>query len=383
MIYSMDMPGRVVAGLDSINKLPDEAAALGAKRVLIATDPGVYKARIVDVPYKILRDSGFMVDIIANIPPEPTDDDIRKLFSEVSAERYDCIVGIGGGSAMDAAKLISVMMKNDQDITDMIGNDKIKNRGIPSILVPTTAGTGSEATQNAIVMIPEQGSKSGVISGKLLPDCVILDHGLTLGLPPAITASTGMDALTHALECYISKKANPLSDTYALRAVSLILNSIKKAYEDGRDLAARGDMLIGAYYGGMSIAASGTAAVHALAYPLGGRYRIPHGVSNAILLAYVMEFNMDVIGKKLKEAAVVSGLCDAKETESKAAGTIIEKLHTLTRELEIPSSLRAFDIGEKDIEDLADAALKVKRLLDNNPKEIKKKDMIDIYRKII
>jgi alcohol dehydrogenase len=276
-----------------------------------------------------------------------------------------------------------VMMNNDYDIADMIGNDKIKNRGIPSILVPTTAGTGSEATQNAIVMIPEQESKAGVISGRLLPDCVILDHGLTLGLPPAITASTGMDALTHALECYISKKANPLSDTYALRAVSLIFNSIQKAYDNGRDLAARRDMLIGAYYGGMSIAASGTAAVHALAYPLGGRYRIPHGVSNAILLAYVMEFNMDVIEEKLKEAAVASGICGIGETQTKAAEMIIKDLHKLTRELEIPSSLRAFDIGEKDIDELAEAALKVKRLLDNNPKEMKKEDMIDIYRKII
>jgi alcohol dehydrogenase class IV len=142
-------------------------------------------------------------------------------------------------------------------------------------------------------------------------------------------------------------------------------------------------MLIGSYYGGMSIAASGTAAVHALAYPLGGRYRIPHGVSNAILLAYVMEFNMDVIGEKLKEAAVASGLCDTKETEVKAAEMIVENLHMLTRNLEIPGSLSAFDIGEKDIDDLAEAALKVKRLLDNNPKEMRKEDMIEIYRKIV
>lgn len=293
------------------------------------------------------------------------------------------IIGIGGGSSMDTAKIISVLMTNDSSVREILGTDRIKNKGIPTLMIPTTAGTGAEATPNAIVLVPEEKLKVGIVSSKLIPDYVILDPSLTVKLPPAITANTGMDALIHAMECYISLKANPFSDTFALRAIKLISGSIRRAYNSGEDMDARHDMLIGSFYGGVCIAASGTAAVHALSYPLGSMYRIPHGLSNAILLPYVMEFNMDAAIEKYRDMAIAMGIDVNGLSSEQAAQKMVESLYDLTRDLNIKSPLREMNISERELDEIVESASKVTRLLDNNPKKLSKEDMRAIYRKII
>ena len=241
----------------------------------------------------------------------------------------DIIIGLGGGSAMDVAKLTAALLNNDVTLRELLDKAPIPRRGLPTLMIPTTAGTGSETTPNSIVLVPEDELKVGIVSPKLMPDCVILDPKMTLGLPPAITASTGMDALCHAIECYTSKKGNPFSEMIALKAISLITRSIRRAFNTGTDIDARHDMLLGAMYGGMCIATSSTTAVHALAYPLG------------------------------------------------------EAIFELNRDLQIPSDLKRWNITAADLETLVEGAAKVTRLLDNNPRPMGKADIRAIYTQLI
>ena len=276
-----------------------------------------------------------------------------------------------------------VLLNNDVTLRELLNKAPIARRGLPTLMIPTTAGTGSETTPNSIVLVPEDELKVGIVSPKLLPDCVILDPKMTLGLPPAITASTGMDALCHAIECYTSKKGNPFSEMIALKAISLISRSIRRAFNTGTDIDARHDMLLGAMYGGMCIATSSTTAVHALAYPLGGKYRIAHGVSNAILLPFVMRFNAVGNEDKFRDVAVAMDL-DVDPADSKAATEkFIEAIFELNRDLQIPSDLKRWNITEADLDTLVEGAAKVTRLLDNNPRPMNKADIRAIYTQLI
>ena len=305
--FTLFNAGRVYAGAGALQQLPQLAAELGTRRVLIISDKGVAQAGLIAAPQAALKAAGLEVTVLDDTPPEP---EVRHAEATLAAARAaggtDLVVGIGGGSAMDIAKLVAVLLKHPVTLRELLNKAPIPARGLPSIMVPTTSGTGSEATPNSIVLVPEDESKVGIVSPNLLPDAVILDPLLTLTLPPAVTASTGMDALTHAIECYCSKKGNPFSDLYGLEAIRLIARSIRRAFVDGKDVAARGDMLLGAYYGGVCIATSSTTAVHALAYPLGGKYRIAHGLSNAMLLPFVMEFTLP--GSEPRFAAMARGV---------------------------------------------------------------------------
>lgn len=381
--YSLLNAGKIVGGAGCIGTIVEEVRACGAKTALIITDKGVWQAGLVARPKALLEAAGIQVDVINDTPPEPEVKHVEAVFEQAKRLQCDMIIGIGGGSAMDVAKLVALLLTNDMTVRDMLQQAPIRFRGVPTLLVPTTAGTGAEMTPNAIVLVPEDELKVGIVSPKMLPDCVIVDPELTVKLPPAITASTGMDALCHAIECYISKKANPLSDTFALKAVSLIYRSLRLAYTAGEDLAARHDMILGAMFGGMSIATSGTTAVHALAYPLGGKYHIPHGLSNAILLPYVMEFNMDAAQKKFCDIAAAMGVDVTKLTAAQAAQCMIDNLYSLVRELNINTSLKDKGITEADLDDLVESAAKVTRLLNNNPKVMTKEDIRAVYRQLL
>lgn len=381
-IYSLRSPFGIISGPNSIKKIAEQIKKIKAEKVTIITDEGVRKAGLIDRPLQLLKSEGLEVTVFDKINPEPEAEYLQKMFSDVKATNCDLLIGMGGGSSMDAAKLFSVMFKNDHNIKEMIGIEKIENKGIPVIMIPTTAGTGSEVTQNAIVTIPEKEFKVGIVSEKLIPDCVILDPVLTVDLPSSLTASTGVDAFTHAIECYISKKANPLSDMFALRSIHLIYRSIQKAYENGKDIDARHDMLLGSMLGGLCIASSGTAAVHALAYPLGGKYGVSHGVSNAMLLPHVMKFNMDAIEKRLYNVAFEMGINTQKCTIRECAEEVVESLFSMVKDLNIPACLEDLNIYNYDIDCMAEAAGKVKRLLDNNPKQMSVNDIKHIYSKI-
>lgn len=382
--YSLLSAGRTFGGAGSIDQIKDFAADLGATRALIISDQGVARAGLLAKPKALLEAAGVMVTVIDSTPPEPDVGQVEAIFAAAGKAPFDLVVGIGGGSAMDVAKIVAVLLNSDVALRDLLrGKATIAKRGVPTLMIPTTAGTGSEATPNSIVLVPEDELKVGIVSAKLIPDGVILDPQMTVGLPPAITASTGMDALTHAIECYMSKKGSPFSELFALKAIALIARSIRRAYTQGGDLDARHDMLLGAYYGGMCIATSSTTAVHALAYPLGGKYRIAHGVSNAILLPYVMRFNSVGNEEKFRDVALAMGLDVGGRSPAAATEAVIDALFALNRDLSIPADLKQWNITVADLETLVDGAAKVTRLLDNNPRPMSRTDIAAIYRQLV
>lgn len=382
--YSLLNIKKIIAGVGTLAKLGEVATSFKAKQVLVITDEFLWKSGAIDKPKAILEAAGMTVAVISDIPPEPSVAQVKHAVAQAHGHVCDLIVGIGGGSAMDAAKLIAILLTNDVSLDAVVkGEAPLVNKGVPVLMVPTTAGTGSEATPNAIVLVPEENLKVGIIDEKMVADAVILDPEMTLTLPPHITAQTGIDALCHAMECYISKKGNPFSDMFGLKAISLIARSIRIAYNDGKNLAAREDMLLGSFFGGICIATSGTTAVHALSYPLGGTYHIPHGLSNAILLPDVMKFNQDACEKQFKEMAVAMGLPVDGLNDHDASERMIDELYALIADLEISCDLKAKGINADVLDELVESAAKVTRLLNNNPKEMTKADMKAIYQKLL
>lgn len=354
------------------------------KAVLFMSDQGVKNAGVAAGILAALKERAKSVYEFWNVPPEPTEGQVTDVVAEAAkAGKVDAVIAVGGGSVMDMAKFVSVMLDGGPSMDDLFAGKLPQGRKCALIMIPTTAGTGSEATPNSIALRPALNLKVGVVCAAFIPDQVILDPELLAGLPPAITAATGLDALCHALECYVSSKANPMSDMFALEAMRLIFKSLLKAFRDGRDLEARGDTLLAAFYGGVCIASSGTTAVHALSYPLGGRYRIPHGVSNAILLAPVFACNKDSCLDKLARVADIAADCAgeslAGQSREQKADYLIALLARLSRELGIPEYLEDLGVQAKDLDLLVDSAFEVKRLLNNNPKSLAKEDIRGIY----
>ncbi|MBR8512011.1 Alcohol dehydrogenase, class IV [Burkholderia orbicola] len=384
--YHFQTVRHIVHGAGSLATLPDKLALLDTpvKRIALITQPSMEALGIVDRVIESLDAKDVDVRIIRGVEPEPTIGNVETVFNEqIAPFAPQAILSIGGGSVLDAAKLFAVRLTNDEPLRNWLGIDLIKHPGVPTILVPTTAGTGSEVTPNAIVTLPDESLKVGIVSRHLLPQIVILDPELTLGLPKPITAATGMDAFVHALESYISTKANPISDMYAMESMRLIGANIVDAYENGQSLKAREAMMLGSMYGGLALTAAGTAAVHALAYPLGGMFNVTHGVANAMLLPHVMAFNLDAIEDRLANVARALDLASKADTDADAARKLIDKMEEWTAAVDIPQDLRKFGVSEAHLDALAVAASKVKRLLGNNPKALTLDDMKSIYRRLL
>ncbi len=382
-LYLFRSAKRIVAGRHSFHKLSDQLPALGSFRsALIISGGSMVKQGYAEQLKKQLELQGVTSEIMTGIENEPTAEHLEQWNVRLGKGEYDLFVGIGGGSVLDAVKLLSVLKTNRRSLREMIGTGLVETPGIPTILIPTTAGTGSEVTPNAIVTFPDDELKLAVVSDYLLPSLAVIDPTLTTTLPSPITAATGMDAFTHAFESYISNKANPFGDMFALESMRLISRSIVTAYEHGSSLEAREDMLLGSMYGGMALTASGTAAVHALAYPLGGKFHIPHGVANAMLLPHVSKFNMDRIIHRMPQIAEALGMPKSSSAEV-AAEQVIAQIFAWTKALNIPQNLAEYGIGEADLDGLSAAAMKVTRLLDNNPKTVSFENAKAIYRQIL
>jgi alcohol dehydrogenase class IV len=402
-------PG-LVFGSGSVGRIPDLVAELGSDGgmpVLVLSDPGVSRTGLPGRIAAAIAAGGVPCRLLDTVPPEPTDVDLDGMVDSLRGNRIGLIVAVGGGSVIDAAKILSVLVCQGGS-TRALADNGVTARGLPCIAVPTTAGTGAEATPNAIVMFPEHNLKVGIVSRYFLPDRVVLDPELSISLPPGLSASTGLDALCHLLECFISKKANPYSDMHAREGLRLVAGSLRPACRDGADIEARSAMLLAAYYGGMCIAASGTTAVHALSYPLGGRYRIPHGIANAALLVPVMVAQVDSISGRLAEVARIMGLAATgtlpgvtsadqvptrNGTDTAMDGTaaidrcdaqaLVAGLRSLVADLGVPTSLADLGIPAGDIPELAEAAYGVRRLLDNNPVELDRGDIRRIYESMV
>ncbi|AGH86514.1 iron-containing alcohol dehydrogenase [Ralstonia pseudosolanacearum] len=384
--YHFQTVKHIVHGAGSLALLPEKLALLDVpvKRIALITQPVMEQNGVIGRVVEALAARDVQACIVRGVEPEPTIENVETVFREqIAPFAPDAILSIGGGSVLDAAKLFAVRLTNDQPLREWLGIDLIKRPGIPLVLVPTTAGTGSEVTPNAIVTLPDEELKVGIVSRHLLPQLVILDAELTFDLPKPITAATGIDAFVHSLESYISTKANPVSDMFAMESMRLIGGSIVEAYQSGPSVKAREAMMLGSMYGGLALTAAGTAAVHALAYPLGGMFGVTHGVANAMLLPHVMAFNKDAIVARLANVARALEISRHDVDDETAADALIERLTEWTEVLQIPQDLRQFGVSESHLDALAEAASKVKRLLGNNPKPLSHADIKAIYQRLL
>ena len=374
---------RIVKGTGSIARIADEVKRLGGTKVMIVTDPGLVKAGIVSRLEELLSGGGLSVAIFDAVEPDPRYEIASQAANDTKESGADLVIGIGGGSSLDIAKVASILVTNTEPVSAMFGIDLVPKPGLPLILVPTTAGTGSEVTSIAILSDYGEKLKKGIVSPYLFPQVALLDAELTLGLPQDATASTGMDALIHAVEAFTSKNAYPLTDMLAIEAMRLISDNIRTAFANGSNVAARERMLEGSLLAGMAFANAGVTAVHAFAYPIGAEFHIPHGVANSIMLAEVMEFNMMGNLSKFAYMAEIlgentSGLC-MRDAASKA----VDALRVLAADLGVPEHLSQFGVREEHIPSLAKGVMKVTRLLANNPRELKLEDAEEIYRRVL
>lgn len=378
------MPHAVYGGEYALQNVTTILQQRKAEKVAMFTDKGIEASGLFAMVEEAVQASGSDYFILDDLPAEPAYTQVQKLVDKFKESGADIIVACGGGSVMDAAKLASVLVSDEYGVKELLDEPGRAQKCVPIILIPTTAGTGAEVTPNAIVAVPERELKIGIVNENMIADYVILDARMVKNLPLKIAAATGVDALAHCIECYTSTKANPFSDLYALKGLDLILNNIIEACKNEEAMDAKNSMQIAAYYGGLAITASGTTAVHALSYPLGGRYHIAHGVSNAILLAPVMRFNEDVCRERFAEVYDYCVHSDEKcaSTEEKSA-FILKWMEDIVRELEIPTSLREFHVPEDDLERLVDAGMQVQRLLVNNRKVITREDARTIYKEIM
>lgn len=380
--YELSVPQTVFGGVGALQNISRVLKDNHVKKVALFTGKRVRAAGLLDTALEQMREAGVEVVILDELPPEPTYKEAQLLVDQCKASGADFIVAIGGGSVLDTAKLASISLTDDYDVAALLEDPKQAKKQVKTLLIPTTAGTGSEATQIGIVAVPEKELKVGIVNAAMIADYVILDAEMIRNLPRAIAAATGVDALAHAIECFTSKKATPLSDLYALQALEIILNDIERACDDPDDMEAKERMQLASFYAGIAIAASGTTAVHALSYPLGGKYHIAHGVSNAILLVPVMRFNEPACRDRLVQVydrCMRGGAVSAEEK----SGAVIRRLAEIVEHLNIPTSLTEFGVPKEDLPGLVTAGMSVTRLLVNNMRDVTPEDAYSIYREVL
>jgi alcohol dehydrogenase class IV len=350
----------------------------GIQRVLIVTDPGFLRTGLVETPRVSLERQGMQVLVYSDVMADPPEAVVQAAAEFARKHGSELVIGLGGGSSMDVAKLVAVLAGSDQPLAEMYGIGKVSGKRLPLVQIPTTAGTGSEVTNIAIVTTGET-TKMGVVSPQLYADLALLDANLTLGLPPIVTAATGIDAMVHAIEAYTSRhKKNPLSDMLARQALSLLSANLVKACENGHDLDARQAMLLGACLAGQAFSNAPVAAVHALAYPIGGIFHVAHGLSNSLVLPHVLRFNLPAATSHYAELAGIV-VPHASGSEEARAQALIVAMQQIAKITGVETTLQQVGITESDLDRLADDAMLQTRLLGNNPRELTRADARAIY----
>lgn len=348
------------------------------RRVLLVTDAGFLRTGLVDKPMQSLRDAGLEVQIYSDVQADPPEAVVLSAVEAARLFHVELVVGLGGGSSMDVAKLIAVLAPGTQALSTMYGIGNVQGSRLPLVQIPTTAGTGSEVTNIAIVTTGAT-SKLGVVAPQLYADLAILDASLTLGLPAAVTAATGIDAMVHAIEAFTSRHLkNPLSDMLALQALSLLSDNLLPACRDGQNIAARQAMLLGATLAGQAFSNAPVAAVHALAYPIGGQFHVPHGLSNALVLPHVLRFNLTHATDQYAQLASVVAPLTTGSDEARAQA-LVARLEEIADATGIARTLAEVGIVAGDLDALADAAMLQTRLLGNNPRPVAREDAFAIY----
>ena len=374
----------IISEAGSLKRIGALCGTLAISRPIVISDQGIVSCGLLEQLKGAISSTELETAYFLDVVADPPEDVVLAAIEFARQHKADGVIGFGGGSSMDTAKLVAAVLFSGQELQSMYGIDQVTGGRLPLILVPTTAGTGSEVTPISIVTTGET-TKAGIVSPTLLPDIALLDAELTLGLPSHVTAATGIDAMVHAIEAYTSAvKKNPYSDMLACQALRLLTDNIAKATYQGDDIEARQNMLLGACLAGQAFANAPVAAVHALAYPLGGHFHIPHGLSNSLVLPHVMHFNKSDCGALYAELIPYIAP-DLPPYPSKATGfesavnLLIDHIEGLIKALGLPTSLAEMDIEESQLETLADDAMLQTRLLQNNPKEVTRDDALAIY----
>jgi alcohol dehydrogenase class IV len=377
--YQISLPQIIRFGAGVLNTLSGEIEKWGLKRALIVTDPGVFQSGLVQPIREQLAKAAVAVDIFSEAEPEPSLSGLNKAARKLRNGSYDAIIGLGGGSSIDTAKGFSVLLAHGGDGQNYIGTDKIPGPGIAVIAIPTTAGTGSEVTNIAIFSDTEKELKVGMVSTYLLAKMALVDPALTYKCPRSVTAASGIDALVHTIECYTSLKANSFTDAIAIEAMRLISGNLRTAVAAGSNEDARCAMSEGAMLAGIAFGNSSVAAVHALAYPLGARFHVSHGVANGLLLPYVMEFNLSANPTKYALIAEILGESIKGLKPLQAAALGVKAVKKLSKDIGIPQHLRDLQVPQEALEGMAIATMDVTRLLANNPKTLTLDDARSIW----
>lgn len=369
-------PPRIVFGDGCAPQCAGYLAQRGVKRVLLVSSTPVLPAirSVLDA----LKQHGVEFLQAPPVDCEPTRQLFENIFSGVRGEKIEGVLGIGGGSVIDVAKLLAALLRGQQTASEVFGINQLRGRDLALVCLPTTAGTGAEVSPNAILLDEADELKKGVVSPHLVPDAAFVDPLLTLTVPSGVTAATGLDALTHCVEAFANKFAHPIVDAYALEGIKLISANLVRAVRNGGDVEARTALSLGSLYGGLCLGPVNTAAVHALAYPLGGRFHIAHGVSNAVLLPHVLRFNCSAAPERYMEVAVALGV-ECNGSPLTTAGHGVEFLSQLSRDCGVPQTLSELKIPRDAIPAMAKAAMQVTRLLKNNLRPLTEADAVQIY----
>ena len=368
---------RIIFGVGAIDSISTCARELAEGRALIVTDEGLVKSGVAGRISKILSSSLGDVSVFDKVEADPSVENVELCLAAARSKQPGLIVGVGGGSSLDVAKVTAALAGEPNEVPHYFGHNKIPKKGIPTILVPTTAGTGTEVAIGAVVSDHRQRLKKGILSPYILCDAVILDPELTKSCPKSVTASAGLDALTHAIEVYTNRKALKLVDPIVLAAIEMIGRNIRTVFEDGSDIGARSEMLLAAMYAGIGMQAVNNAAVHALSAPLGAFYEVPHGAANSFLLPYVMDFNKSACLERYGRIAKAFGIAVSSDLEE-STRLLVEEIKSLSRDLGIRHYLSGIRIRRPDIREMATLSLQV-WLMDNNPRKVSLEDAISIY----
>lgn len=378
--FTFNNPGSVRFGAGLLAEIGQIARAEIGDRVLLITDPGMIATGIIDHAERSLGAAGVSVTLFSDVAADPPEHVVLAAVEAAQKNDVDGVIGLGGGSSLDVAKIAALLAGSGEKLSDIYGVGQAKGPRLPLMLVPTTAGTGSEVTPISIVTTGTN-EKMGVVTPLILPDIALLDPELTLGLPAPITAATGIDAMVHAIEAYASASPNnnPMSRLLACEALRLMGGALLSVIKEGSDIAGRSDMLLGSMLAGQAFANSPVAAVHALAYPLGGHFHIPHGLSNALVLPHVLRFNAETHPEPYAEIAPYAFPHLAEVAPTKRALAFAEALQSLSEACGLPQRLRDMDVPEAMLPKLADDAMNQTRLLVNNPREVTRADALAIY----
>jgi alcohol dehydrogenase class IV len=381
--YALSLPNNLIFGVGAVETVAEKAKEFGKSKVLIITDKGVVGAGLLERVLTPLEQAGIKAYIFDQIEPNPRDHTVLKAFEFGKKKGCELIIGLGGGSPIDAAKAVGALMTNPGPLQDYLRGTPLKNPPPPLIAIPTTSGTGSEVTQFSVVTDTERSFKAGIASPFLIPKVAIVDPSLMESMPPSLAAATGMDALTHAIEAFVSVNSQPFSDALALHAIRLIGAFLRPSVANGANQEARSQMAIASTLAGVAFSNAGVGLVHAMAHPLGGRFDVPHGVANAILLPSVIRFNLIARLEKFGQVAKALGEKVEELSAVDAGRKAVEAIIQLSADVGIPARLSEVNVKAEGLAQTAADAMNMKRAMASNPRVVKQEEVEKLYREAL